>query len=109
MVNINVEGLQYNCTKDLQRNADSDGANRWADDNRYVQTWTVTGTISTVTDLETLKTTVQMVMGAVYPLIRVYDKSANPFYNDYSPVQFTQFSAQRLTDSDYRVTCVFQK
>jgi hypothetical protein len=108
-VAINVEGLQYDCAKDLQRNPDSDGTNRWTDDNRYVQTWTVTGTISSVADLETLKSTIQIVMGATYPKIRVYDKSAADYYNDYSPVQFTRLTVQRVTDADYRVTCTFQK
>ena len=106
-VEIDVEVLTYDCVKDLVRYADSDGSNSWQDDNRYVEQYTVTGTVST-TELEYLKETAQIVMGATYPKIRVYDKSAADYYNDYSPVQFTQLEANMVTDSLWRVTCTFQ-
>ena len=105
-VEIDVESLTFKQTKDLTRYPDSDGANSWADDNRYMQTYTVTGTVST-TELEHLKSTAQIVMGSTYPKIRVYDKSAADYYNEYSPVQFASLEANMATDSLWRVTCTF--
>jgi len=106
-VEIDVEVLTYDLVKDLVRYPDSDGTNNWADDNRYMEQYTVTGTVS-LTELEYLKETAQIVMGATYPKIRVYDKSAAPNYNDYSPVQFRSLNAVMVSDSLWRVTCVFQ-
>jgi hypothetical protein len=102
-----MEQLQYLCTKDLTRYADSDGANDWADDNRYTEQYTVVGTC-TLAGVETLKTCQQTVMSATHPSIRIYDKSAADFYNDYAPVQLTSLQATHVTDSKWRVTCVFQ-
>ena len=105
-VEIDVESVSYVCAKDLTRFPDSDGSNSWADDNRYLEQYTVTGTVST-TELEYLKETAQIVMGSTYPKIRIYDKSAADYYNDYSPVQFTSLEANMVTDSVWRVTCTF--
>jgi hypothetical protein len=107
-VEIVVETLAYGMVKDLTRYPDSDGSNSWGDDNRYLQQYTVTGTVDTKAKLEYLKETAQIVMGATYPKIRVYDKHAADYYNDYSPVQFTSLEAVMVTDTMWRVTCTFK-
>lgn len=106
-VEIDVESLSYKQVKDLTRYADSDGTNNWADDNRYIQQYTVSGTVSRA-ELEFLKETAQIVMGATYPKIRIYDKSTADYYNEYSPVQFISLEANMVTDDLWRVTCTFQ-
>lgn len=106
-VNINVETLTFNCTKDQTRYPDSDGTNNWADDNRYVDSYTVIGTVS-IADLETLKLAVHLENDGTYPKIRVYDKSAADYYNDYANVRFNSLQAVMVTDGKWRVTCTFQ-
>lgn len=105
-VNIDMESLTYKQTKDFTRYADSDGTNKFSDDNRYVQSYTVTGTVS-VAGLETLKETAQLVNDGTYPKIRVYDKSAADYYNDYTNVRFVSLEAHHITDALWRVTCTF--
>ena len=107
-VEIDVETLSYALVKDLTRYPDSDGTNNWADDNRYLESYTVTGTVDTKEKLENLKSTAQIVMGATYPKIRIYDKHAADYYNDYSPVQFASLEAVMTTDTQWRVTCTFK-
>lgn len=104
---IKVEQLIFNGSKQLTPYYDSDGAVSWADDNRYIEEYQVVGIVS-LADLEDLKLAHHMVMGATYVRITVYDKSASPYYNTYSPVQFPTLQVQRVTDDEWRVTCVFR-
>lgn len=106
-IEITTETLNHSINKDLMRFSDSDGSNSWGDDNRYLQSVTVTGTVSRA-GMETLISAATIVMGATYPKIDVYNKSAAPNYNTYSPVQFESLSCDMITDDEWRVTCVFK-
>jgi hypothetical protein len=100
---IDATNIQHSIKKDVTRHPDADGVNRWQEDNRYVESWTITGT-TTLVGKETLVATAKLVTGATYPLLRVYDKSANPFYTDYSPVRILSVQDVRLNDDEYQVT-----
>jgi len=100
---IDATSITHAISKDVTRHADADGVNRWQEDNRYIESWTITGT-TTLVGKETLVATAKLVTGAVYPLLRVYDKSANPFYTDYSPVRILLVEDHRLNDDEYQVT-----
>ena len=53
---------------------------------------------------------IAFVAGTMIIVIRASrgNKSAADYYNDYSPVQFKSLNAVMVTDSLWRVTCVFQ-
>lgn len=105
---IAVEQLVYNGSKQLIPYYDSDGAVSWADDNRYIEEYQVVGIVSKA-DMEDLKLAHHMVMGATYVRITVKDSTTGPNYeNTYSPVQFPSLQVQRVTDDEWRVTCVFR-
>jgi hypothetical protein len=106
-VEISVESLEGGCMKQLEKHFDSDGTVRWQDDNRYFVSYTVTGTV-TLAGLETLRTAQQTVRTATHPILRVYDKSAADYYNDYAGVQIPSLRWSRVTDSEWRVTITFE-
>lgn len=106
-VEISVESLEGGVFKQLEKHFDSDGTVNWTDDNRYFRGYQVTGLVS-LSELETLITCSTMVMGATYPKIDVYDKSAAPLYNTYSPVQILTLRWSRVTDEEWRVTVAFE-
>jgi hypothetical protein len=104
---IPTESLTHSIAKDLHRFADSDGANNWGDDNRYLQTVKVSGTV-TRTGMEYLISTATMAIGATYPQIVVYNKSAADYYNTYSGVAFESLDCTMITDDEWGVSCVFK-
>jgi hypothetical protein len=107
-IDIDADAPEHSIAKLLAVQPDSDGSNKWADDNRYLESWTITGTCSCASK-ENLVATIKIVMGATYPKLRVYDKSAGPNYNDYSPVQLIKEQDTRLGDDLYRVSLTFQR
>ena len=104
---IRVTECVYALTKQLKPYQDSDGTNRWADDNRYVQQYQISGTV-TKADEEDLRAAAKIVMGSTYPKLRVYDKNAADYYNDYSPVQITQLQTSRITHDEWGVVLTCQ-
>ena len=103
---ITVEALNHSIVKDLTRYADSDGSNTYADDNRYVQTINVTGTVDRVA-MEYLVSTATMTIGATYPQIVVYNKSAADYYNTYSGVAVSNIKFDMIDDDLWRVSATF--
>jgi hypothetical protein len=102
-IDIDASSITHTIAKNVTVHNDSDGVNRWQEDNRYVESWSITGTVS-LADKEDLTATAKLVTGAVYPKLRVYDQTANPFYTDYSPVRLISAEDHRLNDDEYQVT-----
>jgi hypothetical protein len=102
-VDIDADAIHHSIKKDVKAHADSDGVNRWQEDNRYIESWNISGTV-TLAAKEILTATAKIVTGATYPKLRVYDASAGPNYTDYSPVRLLSVEDARVNDDEYRVT-----
>jgi hypothetical protein len=102
-IDINATSITHTITKDVTPYHDSDGVNRWREDNRYVESWTISGTV-TLADKEDLTACAKIVTGGTYPKLRVYDKTAADYYTDYSPVRILMTEDHRVADDEYQVT-----
>jgi len=104
-IDIDATSITHTIAKNVTPHQDSDGVNRWQEDNRYVESWIITGTVS-LADKEDLTATAKLVTDTVnnYPKLRVYDKSTNPYYTDYAPVRLISAEDHRLNDDEYQVT-----
>jgi len=102
-IDIDAASITHTITKQNTPHYDSDGVIRWQTDNRYIESWTITGTV-TLADKEDLVACAKIVTGVTYPKLRVYDQTANPFYTDYAAVQILLAEDHRTADDEYQVT-----
>lgn len=86
-VSLTVTEYTHTIERSIQVTPGNAGANTYQDSVRYVQRWQVTAVVNRV-DAEKLRDYADETFDANTKL-RVYDNSANPFYNDYTGVKLT--------------------
>jgi len=104
-VDITVTSYTYKCDRVIRVLPGNAGTNMYQNepDQRYIEHWIITGEVSRA-DAETLRAYPKVAASAGYPKIRVYDKVAAAYYNDYE-VRWESYTEEDMGGMQrYRVT-----
>lgn len=106
-VNLKVTNIKYQCNRQLEIIPGNQGSNKYADDERYSERWTLSVMIDRATD-EALRTYVKAAFVATTKL-RIYFKAGGADFTDYSPVKILSYDLNTVDCQVFHSTLVIGK